>query len=87
MPLLSRNPVMAAKFAALAREDGEAAAGVSGTRARPAATAAGRARRAKAAVACAASLLRWIWSLVVHGTCWHAGIAAGRVSPRHAIAA
>jgi transposase len=87
VPLLSHNPVMAAKFAALAREDGEAAAGVSGTRARPAATAAGRARRAKAAVACAASLLRWIWSLVVHGTCWNAGIAAGRVSPRHAIAA
>lgn len=86
VPLLSHNPVMAAKFAALAR-DQEAAAGESSTRSRQAAAAAARARRAKAAVACAASLLRWIWSLVVHGTRWSAEIAAGRLSHHHAIAA
>jgi transposase len=85
-PLLSHNPVMAAKFAALA-QDQEAAAEQSGKQSRQAAAAAARARRAKAAVACAASLLRWIWSLTVHGTCWNAGIAAGQLSHHHATAA
>ena len=35
------------------------------------------ARRAKARVACAASLLRWIYSMVVHGTSWDAAVASG----------
>ena len=34
-------------------------------------------RRAKARVACAASLLRWIYSMVVHGTSWDAAVASG----------
>ena len=39
----------------------------------------------QARVACAASLLRWIWSLTVHGTRWDPRIAAGtaRPPPRH----
>ena len=41
----------------------------------------------QARVACAASLLRWIWSLMVHGTCWDARIAAGQLSHHHAMAA
>ena len=84
-PLLAHNPVMAAKFAALTQD--EAAAGDSPGPSRKAAMAAARARRARARVACAASLLRWIWSLVVHGTCWNAEIAAGQLSHHHAIAA
>ena len=47
--------------------------------ARPAAAA--RARRAKARVACAASLLRWIYSMVVHGTSWDPAAASGRRLP------
>jgi transposase len=35
----------------------------------------------------AASLLRWIWSLTVHGTRWDPKIAAGQVSHHHAVAA
>jgi transposase len=42
---------------------------------------------AQARVACAASLLRWIWSLTVHGTRWDARIAAGELGHHHAIAA
>ena len=43
----------------------------SGTGSRQAsAAAAARAQRAKARVACAASLLRWIYSMTVHGTSW-----------------
>jgi len=38
-------------------------------------------------VACAASLLRWIWSLTVHGTRWDARIAAGELGHDHAMAA
>ena len=38
---------------------------------------AARARRARARVACAASLLRWIYCLVVHGTGWDPAVAAG----------
>jgi transposase len=41
----------------------------------------------QARVACAASLLRWIWSLTVHQTCWDARIAAGELGHHHAIAA
>ena len=79
LPLLAHNPVMAAKFAALTQDP----APEGGTRSAKAA----RARRAKARVACAASLLRWIWSLVVHGTRWNPEIAAGQLSHHHAMAA
>jgi transposase len=40
----------------------------------------------QARVACAASLLRWIWALTVHGTRWDPAIAAGQRSHHHAIA-
>ena len=42
--------------------------------------AAARARRARARVACAASLLRWIYSMVVHDTAWDPAIASGAAS-------
>jgi transposase len=42
---------------------------------------------AQARVACAASLLRWIYSLIVHGTRWDPRIAAGKLGHHHAIAA
>jgi transposase len=41
----------------------------------------------QARVACAASLLRWIWSLTVHGTRWDPRIAAGELGHHHAVAA
>ena len=41
----------------------------------------------QARAACAASLLRWIWSLTVHGTRWDARIAAGELGHHHAMAA
>jgi transposase len=41
----------------------------------------------QARVACAASLLRWIWSLTVHGTRWDPRIAAGELGHHHAMAA
>jgi hypothetical protein len=41
---------------------------------------AARARRAKTRVACAASLLRWIYSIVVHGTSWDPAVASGSAS-------
>jgi transposase len=41
----------------------------------------------QARVACAASLLRWIWSLTVHGTRWDPKIAAGQLGHHHAMAA
>lgn len=41
----------------------------------------------QARVACAASLLRWIYALTVHGTRWDPRIAAGQVSHHHALAA
>lgn len=41
----------------------------------------------QARTACAASLLRWIWSLTVHGTRWDARIAAGKLSHHHAMPA
>jgi transposase len=42
---------------------------------------------AQARVACAASLLRWIWTLIVHGTTWTPQIAAGQLSHHHAMTA
>ena len=81
-PMLRFNPVMAAKYQALTR-DADAAARDAGThdgeRPRPATAAAAtaRARHATARVACAASLLRWIYSMVVHDTSWDPAVAAG----------
>ena len=80
-PMLQYNPVMAAKYAAMTRAAGTAAdtaAADAGSRQVSVTAAAARARRAKARVACAAALLRWIYSMVVHGTCWDPGVATGR---------
>ena len=74
-PMLQFNPVMAAKYAALTQAADAAAADAGPRQARAAAAA--RARRAKARVACAASLLRWIYSMVVHDTSWDAAVASG----------
>ncbi len=71
-PMLKYNPVMAAKFQAMTRADDDTVP-QPGT----AAQAAARARRAKARVACAASLLRWIYCMTVHGTGWDPAVAAG----------
>ena len=81
-PMLRFNPVMAAKYAALtqaADAAAQAAGAPGGARTRPvtAAVAAARTRHAKARVACAASLLRWLYSMVVHGTRWDPAVAAG----------
>jgi len=75
-PMLQFNPVMAAKYAAMTQAAAAAAADAGPQQARTAAAAA-RARRAKARVACAASLLRWIYSMAVHGTSWDAAVASG----------
>ena len=80
--MLQFNPVMAAKYQAMTQAADaavQAAEAQPGTGSRPAsaAAAAARARRAKARVACAASLLRWIYSMVVHDTSWDAAVAAG----------
>ena len=88
-PLLIHNPVMAAKYAAMiTAADAAAAQAVPappGTGSPQAsAAAAARARRAKARVACAASLLRWIYSMVVHGTGWDPAVASGAASCQHA---
>jgi transposase len=64
-PLLRHNPVMAAKYAALT-----AAAGPGSRQARAAAA-------ARARVACAASLLRWIYFMTVHDAAWDAAAASG----------
>jgi transposase len=72
-PMLQFNPVMAAKYQAMTQAEDPAADGAGARRA----AAAARARRAKARVACAASLLRWIYSMVVHGTSWDAAVASG----------
>jgi transposase len=86
-PLLLHNPVMKARYTAMvaAAEEASAAAAAS---ARPgsaqAAQAARTARsaRAKARVACAASLLRWIYYMAVHGADWDPVAASGgRWSP------
>jgi transposase len=84
-PLLQHNPVMAAKYAALtAATDAVAAAADARTRHASAAAAAARTRRARARVACAASLLRWIYFLTVHGASWDAVAASGAASPPQA---
>jgi hypothetical protein len=68
---------MAAKYAAMTAAAQASSAG--GSR-QASAAAAARARRAKARVACAASLLRWIYSMVVHGTSWDPALASGAAS-------
>jgi transposase len=75
-PMLQFNPVLAAKYTAMTQTADAATADAGPQRARAAAATA-RARRAKARVACAASLLRWIYSMVVHGTSWDAAVASG----------
>ena len=55
-----------------------------GSRQASTAAAAARARRAKARVACAASLLRWIYVMVVHDTSWDPAAAAGGATGQHA---
>ena len=85
-PMLRFNPVMAAKYAAMTQTAADAAAQAAeaqsgeGSRQVSAAAAAARARRAKARVACAASLLRWIYSMVVHDTSWDPAVASGTAS-------
>jgi transposase len=73
-PMLQYNPVMAAKYQAMTRA-ADAAAADAGSQHGTAAQAAARARRAKARVACAASLLRWIYCMAVHGTSWDPAVA------------
>jgi transposase len=79
-PLLIHNPVMAAKYAAMTAADAAVQASSGGGSRQVSMAAAARARRAKARVACAASLLRWIYSMVVHGTGWAPAIASGTAS-------
>jgi hypothetical protein len=79
-PLLIHNPVLAARYHAMTADaDARAAQAQPGTGSRQAGAAA-RAQRAKARVACAAALLRWIYSMVVHGTGWDPAIASGTAS-------
>jgi transposase len=82
LPMLLHNPVMKEKHQALVHAAEEsaraAAAGARPGSARAAQAArAVRAARAKARVACAASLLRWIYSMTVHGTSWDPVAASG----------
>jgi transposase len=84
-PMLQFNPVMAAKYTAMTTgaDDAAQAGGAQadpGSRPAAAAERAARARRAKARVACAAALLRWIYSITVHGTSWDPAIASGPAS-------
>jgi len=83
-PMLRFNPVMAAKYAAMTGPAAAAADAAAAAEAgsRQVSAAAARARRAKARVACAASLLRWICSMTVHGTSWDAAIASGDACQR-----
>jgi transposase len=83
-PMLRSNPVMAAKYAAMTQVADAAAAADAGSQPARGAAAAARARRARARVACAASLLRWIYSMVVHGTSWDAAVASGAAACQHA---
>jgi transposase len=85
-PLLVHNPVMAAKYQALVAP-AEAAAR-SAARARPGSAQAAQAQRtvrsarARARVACAASLLRWIYFMTVHDAGWDpAAASGGRLDP------
>ena len=79
-PLLIHNPVMAAKYAAMTAAEAAAQASSAGGSRQASAAAAARARRAKARVACAAPLLRWIYSMVGCGTGWDPAIASGAAS-------
>jgi len=91
-PMLTHNPVMAAKYHAMTETADQAAADrAAGAGHASAAARAARSRRARARVACAAALLRWIYSIVVHGTSWDEDVAAGRkdhqAAPRYLEAA
>ncbi len=84
LPMLRHNPVMTARYQAMTAGDGTAP-GPDGAGSRQAtAAAAARARRARARTACAAALLRWIYSMVVHGTSWDAAVACGTAGIQHA---
>jgi transposase len=81
-PMLTHNPVMKAKYDALvaaAQESARAAAGSARPGSAQAAQAArtARAARSKARVACAASLLRWIYYMTVHDAGWDPQAASG----------
>jgi transposase len=81
-PLLLHNPVMAAKYQAMvsAAEDAARAAAAAarpGSAQAAQACRAARAARAKARVACAAALLRWIFSMTVHDADWDPVAASG----------
>lgn len=86
-PLLLHNPVMAAKYQAMvcAAEDAARAAAAAARPGSAQAAQAGRAARAaraRARVACAASLLRWIYYMTVHGAAWDpAAASGGRLAP------
>jgi len=87
--VLIHNPVMAAKYQAMTQAAATpgsvgSAPADPGSRQASAAAAAARARRAKARVACAASLLRWIYSIVVHDTGWDPAVASGATAGQHA---
>ena len=82
--MLQFNPVMAAKYRAMTRA-ADAAAADAGPQQGTAAQTAARARRAKARVACAASLLRWIYCMVVHGSSWDPAVASGADSCHDAL--
>ena len=81
-PMLAHNPVMREKYQAMvaaAEESARAAAAGARPGSAQAAQAARtvRAARAKALAACAASLLRWIYYMTVHGADWDPAAASG----------
>ena len=82
--MLRFNPVLAAKYAAMTSAADDAAQADAGSRQATAADAAARARRAKARVACAASLLRWIYTMADCATGWDPDVASGAASCQHA---
>jgi len=91
--MLNWNPVMKAKYEALvagAEESARAAAGSARPGSARAAQAdrSARAARAKARVACAASLLRWIYFMTVHDADWDPVAASGgHLAAREAVQA
>jgi transposase len=93
LPMLLHNPVMKQKYQALVRT-AEESARTATAGARPGSAQAAqaartvRAARAKARVARAASLLRWIYSMTVHGTSWDPVAASGgRLAAQEALLA
>jgi transposase len=86
-PMLMHNPVMAARYQAMTAGTTPSAPAGPASRQATATTAAVRARRAKARVACAAALLRWIYSLTVHDTSWDPAVASGTAGHSQAEAA